>query len=104
VWLWSGIISAVLSVAVTIGIVGGPNPVAHSLQQCLILWACFTVLLTPVGVLAVFRETFDPGREFAERQRARQGFAENAPVAVATRKILTWAAKAFGRAGNGPQR
>jgi hypothetical protein len=103
VWFWSAVISAPLALAIAFGILGDQRPLAQSLRDYLILWVAFEILLTPVGVLAVFRATFDPAREFAERQRARQGFSENAPVAVATTRLLTWIAKTFGRAGNRPR-
>ena len=104
VWFWSAVISAPLALVIAFGILGDDRPLAQSLRDTIILWAAFEVLLTPVGVLAVFRATFDPASEFAERQRARQGSSESAPVAVATKQILTWIAKPFGRAGNGARR
>jgi hypothetical protein len=64
VWLWSSVISAPLALVIAFGILGD-----RSLQDYIITWAAFEILLTPVGVLAVFRATFDPAEEFATRQR-----------------------------------
>ena len=104
VWIWSAVISAPLAVLIAFGILGDPTargPVAHSFQEYMIIWLGFAAMLTPMGVLAVFRMTFDPALEFAKRQKERQTESENSPVAAATKQILTWLAKSFGRTGNG---
>ena len=102
VWFWSAVLSAPLSALITFGILGDLfiGPAAYSFQDFIVMWTAFTILLTPVGALAVFRATFDPAEEFAERQRARQKSSENSPVAAATKQILTGIAKALGRASN----
>jgi hypothetical protein len=71
VWLWSAVISAVLSVTITLGILGYPGSAAHSLRQCLIIWASYTAMLTLTGVFSVLRVTSVPHVDF-EKRRKRQ--------------------------------
>jgi hypothetical protein len=102
VWIWSAVISAPIAVLISFAVLGDPTsrgPVLHSFREYAILWAFFTALLTPTGVLGVFRATFDPAAELAKRQRERNTPSENSRMAVATKQILTWIAAALGKGG-----
>jgi len=71
VWLWSAVISAVLSVVIILGKLGYPGSAVYSLRQCMMFWASSTAMLTLIGVFTVLRLTLHPQEGF-EKRRNRQ--------------------------------
>ena len=88
VWIASAVCAALLTIAIF-----RDETATTRWQQYPAVWAMFWAMLTLTGVVMIFRMTFSPGDEFAERQRLREDVSANSPVALATERMLRWISK-----------